>query len=175
MKWPSMGRVLYLREVTLGSAGFGDFFLHPWLTIKGKGKILSLQWGVPLLHNPQRVLFISFPVSYFSACVFFAVCQEILQILWQGHWWCTNYLLKFGEGKLTEDKKIGGDWAFTGFFSHLQLKNLDLNEWSLPKNSGEDEGEPKNPVYSAGGFCINHLTSLCKVQYFPLAPADIMP
>lgn len=34
------------------------------------------------------------------------------------------------------------------------------------KNSG-DEGEPKDSVYSAGGFCINHLSSLCKSIVFP--------
>lgn len=42
---------------------WGFFFPHPWVPIKGKGKILSLQWDVPLLHHPQRVLFISFAVS----------------------------------------------------------------------------------------------------------------
>lgn len=143
--------------------GLGIFLLHPWVTIKGKGKILSLQWEVLLLYHPQRVLLFSFAVSYFWACVFFVVCQEILQIVWQGHWWCTNYLLTiWREGNSHRKRKIGGDCAFTEVFSHLQLKKLELNKWSLPKNSGEAEGEPKDPAYSADGFCINHLTSLYK-------------
>lgn len=111
--------------------------------------------------------FCSSPLLSVTSCVFFAVCQEILQILRQEHWWCTNHLLTIWRGGNSHRKrKIDGDWAFTRFFSHLQLKKLDLNEWSLPKNS-EDGGEPKDPTYSAGGFCINHLTSLCRNLVFP--------
>lgn len=71
-------------------------------------------------------------------------------------------LNNLGRGKITQEKKNRCNWVFTGVFSHLQLKKLDLNKWSFSSNSGEAESECKAPVYSAGGSHINHLTSLYK-------------